>query len=118
MDTNESKTASTIMIWIATMVIFVAADPSSFMQVLLLLSALAGTFFIWVATETIKQDNEKAKRHVGSGANIDENEIRLRVLMDMLDDEDKARIRAKLMNGFSDGELPVDEFIQDQSTRS
>jgi hypothetical protein len=117
MENNEAKAASTIIIWIMMMIIFVAADPSGLMQILLLLAALAGTFFIWVATEAMKQDNEKAKRHVGAGADIDENEIRLRVLMDMLDNEDKARIRSKLMNQFSDGEVPVDEFIQEKSTR-
>lgn len=118
MEDNEAKAASTIIIWIMMMIIFVAADPSGLMQILLLLAALAATFFIWVAPETIKQDNEKAKRQAGVGADIDENEVRLRVLMDMLDDADKERIRAKLMNQFSDGELPVDEFIQDKSTRS
>lgn len=114
---KQGKGAATIAVWIAVMVLFSDAG-SSLMQALLLLSAIAATFVIWVASTAIIQDNEKAKRHADSRIDIDENEVRLRILMDMLDDEDKARIRAKLMNQFSDGEIPVDEFLEEESSRA
>lgn len=115
---NDAKAASTVIVWISVMIIFVAADPSSLMQFMLLFSAIGATAVIWVATQALMMDDmEKAKRHGGSVTDIDENEIRLRVLMEMLDEEDKARIRAKLMNQFSDGEVPVDELLKDESAQ-
>lgn len=110
---KQGKGAATIAVWIAVMVLFSdAAD--GLMQLSLLAAAIITTSVIWVASAMITQDNEKAKRHGVSAVDIDENEIRLRILMDMLDEEDRVRIRTKLMNQFSDGEVPVDEFIEQQ----
>ena len=95
------------------MITFSDAVASWPMQVFLVLAAMAATFMIWIGSEIIQRETEKAKRDHIAAASLDANEIRLRVLMDLLGDEDKARMRAKLMNGFSDGELPVDEFIQE-----
>ncbi|MCI0710218.1 MAG: hypothetical protein L0154_08650 [Chloroflexi bacterium] len=110
---KQGKGAATIAVWIVTMITFSDAASGWPMQVFLVMAAMAATFMIWIGSEVIQRETEKAKRHHISAANVDENEVRLRVLMDMLDDEDKARIRAKLMNGFSDGELPVDELIEE-----
>ncbi|MCI0710219.1 MAG: hypothetical protein L0154_08655 [Chloroflexi bacterium] len=116
MDDSEFRFGVIFVIWVAAAAILIAGSPSSFVQAILLLFTILATIAISLAPYLSQNEHEKAKR--AAGANIDENEMRLRILMELLDDEDKARIRAKLMNGFSDGELPVDEFIDEKSARS
>lgn len=116
MDDSEFRFGVIFVIWVAAAAILIAGSPSSFVQGILLLFTILATIVIAIVPYLSDNEREKAKRD--AGATIDENEMRLRILMELLDDEDKARIRAKLMNGFSDGELPVDEFIDEKHARS
>lgn len=118
MDDNEARLGATVVLWAAVAAIFIAGSPTSFTQEMLVAFSALATLGMWITPYLGSNNREKAKHQFKSKADIDENEIRLRVLMDMLDEEDKARIRSKLMNGFSDGELPVDEFLEDRSAQS
>ena len=115
MEEHEARLGATLIVWLAVVAIFVFGSPNTSAQDLLVPVAAVVTLAMWIAPLFGRGDSDKAKRHSAATADIDANEIRLRVLMDLLGEEDKARMRAKLMNGFSDGELPVDEFIEDTS---
>ena len=115
MDDSEFRFGVIFIIWVAAAAILIAGSPSSFVQGILLLFAILATMVITIVPYLSHNEREKSKHD--AGANIDESEMRLRLLMELLDDEDKARIRAKLMNGFSDGELPIDEFVNEKSAR-
>lgn len=118
MEEHEARLGATLIVWLAVVAIFVFGSPNTSAQDLLVPVAAVVTLAMWIAPLFGRNGSDKAKRHAASTVDIDANEIRLRVLMDLLGEEEKARIRAKLMNGFSDGELPVDEFIEGNTAQS